>query len=800
MGTGAMRQAGMPLAGTLLALAAPLSSVGAEEAGAREPVNEVIIVLAQQQRGGIEGAPAPLEVLDEAAIEAAGAATLEELLASITPQARSGRSRGSGAPAVLLNGRRIAGFGEIRLLPSEAIARVDVLPEEVAVRFGFAPDQRVVNFVLKENFRAITADLDIGTIADGAATSREFDFSFISIAPSGRVNFSSEIGRNGAVTEADRGIVDPTGQRDTALRTVSPESTNYEAGLTLNRTLGKETGLTIDLRGEGLDAESRLGASAGRLLSQVSQSQTWRSAATLDGFRGDWQWTASLAYDHATRDVRTDQAVGLAATAQTQTGVVEAIANANGPLADLPAGPLRAALRIGVEDRKIEARSQSGALVSLSDLARTEVLSRASLTVPITSRRYDFGEDFGEWSLTANASYTDLSDFDALFGYGAALTFSPLEDLRFTLSQDRAEAAPSIQQLGEALVATPNVEVFDVVRGESVAITRLAGGNPGLSSEQRTDLSLGAVYEVEALDGLELQATYARFEAEDVLSPFPTLTPALEQAFPARFTRDASGRLTALDRRAINIAERQTEQIRWGFSFARNIGKPEGRGGAGPVGPRPAGGPPSPAGAGARSGPGPSSGPGAGTSRPGGGPPPGVGGGGGGFGAMMGGPGGAPGRWSVSVFHTWKLDDAARFTQDGPLLNLLDGDALSESGSAATHAVELEGGWFYRGLGFRLSANWQGESRIDSATPGASLAFDPILTANLRAFVNFSARPKWVEAYPFLKGARFFVRIDNLTNSAQNVTNAGGLVPFAFQEGFQSPRGRVIELDFRKQF
>jgi hypothetical protein len=37
------------------------------------------------------------------------------------------RLRG-GSPVILLNGRRIAGFQEIRDLPTEAILRVDILP------------------------------------------------------------------------------------------------------------------------------------------------------------------------------------------------------------------------------------------------------------------------------------------------------------------------------------------------------------------------------------------------------------------------------------------------------------------------------------------------------------------------------------------------------------------------------------------------------------------------------------------------------------------------------------------------
>ena len=88
--------------------------------------------------------------------------TIGELVEALAPQTRSGRGRSDGPPVILLNGQRIAGFGEIRELPPEAIERVDILPEEAALNYGYRPDQRVINIILKENFRAFT-------IAGGAA-------------------------------------------------------------------------------------------------------------------------------------------------------------------------------------------------------------------------------------------------------------------------------------------------------------------------------------------------------------------------------------------------------------------------------------------------------------------------------------------------------------------------------------------------------------------------------------------------------------------------------------------------------
>ena len=104
---------------------------------------ETIVVTGQRQRGAVIGDIPPEVQLDRREIRALGAASLSELLDAIAPQTRSGRGRDGGRPVILLNGRRISGFSEIRDIPPEAIVRIDVMPEEVALKYGYRADQRV---------------------------------------------------------------------------------------------------------------------------------------------------------------------------------------------------------------------------------------------------------------------------------------------------------------------------------------------------------------------------------------------------------------------------------------------------------------------------------------------------------------------------------------------------------------------------------------------------------------------------------------------------------------------------------
>ena len=94
---------------------------------------EIVVTAPRILGSAIDDIP-PVITLNENEIEAYGASTVTDLLAALAPQTQTGRGRGGGVTIVLINGRRISNFAEIRDLPSEAILRVEVLPEEAALR------------------------------------------------------------------------------------------------------------------------------------------------------------------------------------------------------------------------------------------------------------------------------------------------------------------------------------------------------------------------------------------------------------------------------------------------------------------------------------------------------------------------------------------------------------------------------------------------------------------------------------------------------------------------------------------
>jgi hypothetical protein len=181
-----------------------------------------------------------------------------------------------------------------------------------------------------------------------------------------------------------------------------------------------------------------------------------------------------------------------------------------------------------------------------------------------------------------------------------------------------------------------------------------------------------------------------------------------------------------------------------------------------------------------------------------------------GGGGSRGGPGGfgrgggdGRGRWNLSLYHTINLSNSVLVAPGGPRLDLLDGDATGSGGGVSRHQFELEGGVFYKGIGARLSANYTSATTVNgSGLPGSSdLHFGDLATFNLRIFANLEQQ-HWLtgDTPGFWKGARLSLRVNNLFDAHQRVTDANGLVPLRYQPGLIDPTGRFVELEFRKTF
>ena len=185
--------------------------------------------------------------------------------------------------------------------------------------------------------------------------------------------------------------------------------------------------------------------------------------------------------------------------------------------------------------------------------------------------------------------------------------------------------------------------------------------------------------------------------------------------------------------------------------------------------------------------------------------PRGNGGVGGGHGGGRGGPGAGEGqgRWNASLYHTVNLVNSVLIAPGGPFLDLLGGDATGSGGGVSRHQFEFEGGAFYRGIGARLSGTYNTATTVrGTGLPGSSdLHFGDLATFDLRLFVALDQQ-KWLtgEDPGFLKNARLSLKVNNIFDAHQRVTDGNGVIPLRYQPFLIDPVGRFVEVEFRKLF
>ncbi|WGM31949.1 TonB-dependent receptor [Brevundimonas sp. NIBR11] len=550
-------------------------------------------------------------------------------------------------------------------------------------------------------------------------------------------------------------------------------------------------------------------------LTRDTDTQTANLGVLLDGFIGDnWRWTVQGTYDRVETDTVTGR--GLSATA-AQTAVTAGTLNPFGYLAPSsftrltdtansvasggaleavfmgnlwqgPVGALYSTWKVGLDTRDLSSESTLSGVFSERAIGRDRAYGTVNLSMPLSSRSGDTPGRFGDLSVNANAGYDEASDIGGLVTLGAGANWTPIEPLSLSASYKNEDAAPTIQQLNDPTISTPNTSVFDFRTGRTVQVTRVSGGNPNLIPATTQVLSLGVNFRPWSEKDFSVSSNYTRTVVDDAVIAFPTITADLEAALPERFTRDATGNLLAIDARPLNFARTERAELRTGFNFSRAFGTPNPAASGGPGG-RPGGGM-------MMMGGGPRPGGGAG------GPPP----GGGGMQMRMGGGGGGrgggmqpgQGRFNLSIYHTVRFTDTVTIRDSLPELDLLDGDATGARGGTSRNEIQVQAGVFRNGFGSFLNANWREGTRVDGGAGGSDLAFSDQTTVNLNVFADLSQRTAWVERFPILKGTRINFGVQNLFDSRTEVTSSTGTVPLNYQPDFLDPIGRTISVSLRK--
>jgi hypothetical protein len=448
-------------------------------------------------------------------------------------------------------------------------------------------------------------------------------------------------------------------------------------------------------------------------------------------------------------DISTDRARSHYRTTQTQLTL-------SGFMLHLPAGDVTTTIegRLGWQS----IHSDSSFADQERNIHRSEATARGVIEIPLASRRNGFLPQIGELSASAEYSRSHFSDAGDGYHSVLGLTWQPVEPLRLRGSIEAVKNPPAIELLGAPTIITPSVRIFDPLTGETVDVTFISGGNPGLKSQSTDTKRLSAILQLVPSLGLQLNGEYADTRDRNLVSALPPASEAVMLAFPDRFVRDENGVLTTVDVRPVNFARHVQKRFRYGFSLNATIGGQHAN--ASPVETGESDSSPEGAGRAARA---------------------------------------PPLRFQLTANHTIVIKDEIVIRPGLEAVDLLNGGAIGIAGGRVRHQLDATAALTSGGTGVRMGLTWIGASTLQSRLDGIDerLHFSPYATFNLRAFAD--AR-RFLPHSDWAKGLRLSLDIVNLTNERQRVRDSAGNTPLQYQPGYRDALGRTIELEIRKVF
>ncbi len=760
-----------------------------------DPEIDEVVVTSRRTNGGVVGDITPELVLSSSEISAYGVNTVTELLAALSPMLGSSRNRGEDRPVVLINGARVSGFAEIRDLPTEAINRVEIFPEEVALKYGYRADQRVINFILSSQFRAITTELGARESTSGGRVGQDFSANVLRIQREDRWQLDIKAKNDSELLESERDILSPSGLRapDASLRSLLPASKQFSANGFITHPFANRMSATVNTTLDSTQRVSLLGSlnpsSIGPTpvpLRRDTDTLESHFGVIVNGAKSDWRWSITGSADRTDSNTNTT-----GETASHANYVIDAASIAlvaNGTPFTLPAGLVNITLKGNIDTRNAESKLSKINFKNITDLSRQHRDFQISIDMPIANF-LNAPKIIGKFSLNANILAEDFSDFGGLSTAGYGFNWAPIDFFRILASVTKDQGAPSMQQLGAAVLPTPAFRTYDFLKGQTVFITRIDGGASTLKSDERRITKLGMTMRLLKDQSLNFNLDYLKTEARDLITSLPAFTPNIEAAFPNRFLRDEKDNLLQVDARALNLASRDREEIRWSLNYTH------------PWGPQPV---PATRQRGVRI---------EGASRGGNG----TGGGAGGFGGGAGGFGGGTGRLGggaggfgggggsggsslqFTLTHTLRLQDEIRLVAGLPSLNLLNGAASLDGNGQPRQELEAQFGSSRKGITTRLTYQWRSSTIIRGDMSRSDLQFSSLSTLNLR--FNFDLGQQSIALkHPQLRGTRIGIVASNLLDSHQSVQAANGVVPSNYQADLLDPIGRSIRINVRKIF
>ncbi len=741
------------------------SSAAAQQSASSsaDGANEEIVVTARRGDALIK----PETELSEDNIARYGARSIGDLLRRLAPLIGDTDE----GPILLVNGKRIDGGSGITGFPPEALKRLGILPPEAGPLYGYPTSRRVVNLTLKPHFVSWSGSAGVGAPTSGGRDSEQLSAGRVVIDGAAYWNAQLRLSRESALLETtDRQLANRRLYRSLlpAARTMS-----FSAGIT--RPVGALSG-TVNVNASRNDSSQGLGLPGALIyvpetepIPPLQGAQPMRSgqrstsaglSTLLSGMIDGWQGNFALSYSRVWLESDLDH------------GFSGSMAGLDGPSLDsplldewtmsridrtrstndslsaqlnlqkshfrMPSGPVSTNLSVNLGDN----RSTSEVVNGLSG-TRTDVRVRVrqlnaglTISIPLASRAKAFVPLLGELSVNFSENVTIASGSGLQSQFTAGLSWSPIQLLSFSGSLSHARLVPTPTLLKAARMETVT-RLYDYARQDLVNAIYVSGGNPALTDGIQQSLSLRASLRPFGDQRLTLTSSYKRRDAVGGYTSFPALTPAIENSFPERISRDASGALLSIDARPINIDRERNEQFITGVAvlISKDASPPHAGRPKGPVG--------------------------------------------------------RPVQITVSLDHSWQLTDELRVLPGSAVI-----DQLSEGGAQPRHEIDFQLLASVEGMGASVNGEWKNAINAnDAATPDGSndFRYAPMTKFNVGFYAEPLRSRSAGERRPLLANLRMSIDVQNLFNARQRVSRGNGRGPALQGRNGLDPLGRTVQ-------
>lgn len=725
-------------------IAAATISPGIAAAQAVASPDQVIVVTAPRSL------PPPQRELRRQDIDSYGASSIGELLGEVLDE------EGEDAPVVLINGRRASGLEELSDYPPEALERLEVLPTGSGPSVGASPTRKVVNLVLSRWFDGQIGRASFRTATDGGFQAVRADGTFTRIRGPSRLNLTLRGRAETALTEAERDLAQLPGSLpgEAEARTLLPSVRGSDLSLSGATRLGS----AVDLSGTGrlsfTNRDGGLGLSPlGIRREQQSRLLGGKLNTSLNAEAGGWTLAMLGTLDADRRRVDTDLNSGLQRSLATSLDLT-----ATRPLFALPAGQLQLNLGAALATEHFRSEVRRSGTDATDRFSERTVTATAGLLVPISGGPEKALAPLGELNLSVDAGVGRTSGVGAFSTASLGLVWQPLPWARLNGGWSRASSPPSARFRREAALVTPGVLVVDPLTGESVRVDEINGPLTARVRPRSTHQRLALTLSPPSKLNLRLESEWSRRQERNPVGDLPLASAAILAAFPERFVRDPSGRLTAIDVSPLLFARRSETQLRNAINLRLFLGS------AAPA-------------TSSNRGDGAEEGEGEERARRGGRP-----------------------RLQLGLAHTLLLSSRLTLREGLPPLDLLSREALLFAGGRPRHQFDLSANLSRPGMGLRLAASHRSGSRtVITGVDGRpqELRFGALGTVTLRAFADAD---RLLGANPLTRGTRISLTFNNLLNAREDVRDGARRTPLAYQPAYRDALGRTIELEVRRRF